>query len=150
MSRFPLLLFAASLLAAGDALLLAPGRSVAARPVAPRALATAAEKEGEEEGEDRLGAGGRGGHAVRNMPELSEEEKAVQAAVMEHQRGAARLTMAEDARSLVAYSSGYAVLSTLSSQVDGYPNGALVGFAPDASGLPVFVFSAMSSHTKDR
>ena len=148
MLRFPLLLFAASLLAAGDALLLAPGRSAAAHPAAPRALATAAENE--EEGEDRLGAGGRGGHAVRNMPELSEEEKAVQAAVMEHQRGAARLTMAEDARSLVAYSSGYAVLSTLSSQVDGYPNGALVGFAPDASGLPVFVFSAMSSHTKDR
>merc|ERR1719353_2410068 len=64
-------------------------------------------------------------------------------------RGAARLSMAEDARSLVAYSNGYAVLSTLSSAVEGYPNGALVGFAPDASGLPVFVFSAMSSHTKD-
>jgi len=68
---------------------------------------------------------------------------------MEHQKTAARLSQAEDARSLVAYSTGYAVLSTLSSQVEGYPSGALVGFATDAQGLPVFCFSAMSSHTKD-
>jgi len=99
--------------------------------------------------EDRLGAGGRGGHAVRGQPELSPEEKAVQTAVMEHQRSAARLSMAEDARSLVAYSTGYAVLSTLSSAVDGYPSGALVGFQVDDQGLPFFVFSSMSSHTKD-
>lgn len=99
--------------------------------------------------EERLGAGGRGGHAVRNQPDLSEEEKIVQTAVMEHQRSAARLSQAEDARSLVGYSTGYAVLSTLSSALDGYPSGALVGFAHDERGLPFFCFSAMSSHTKD-
>mmetsp|Transcript_45615 Transcript_45615/g.134925 ORF Transcript_45615/g.134925 Transcript_45615/m.134925 type:complete len:277 (-) Transcript_45615:264-1094(-) len=68
---------------------------------------------------------------------------------MEHQRGAARLSQAEDSRSLVAYNSGYAVLSTLSKAVDGYPSGSLVGFATDEKGLPVFCFSAMSGHTKD-
>ena len=35
----------------------------------------------------------------------------------------ARLNMAEDARSLVAYSTGYAVLSTLSAAVDGSGKG---------------------------
>jgi len=98
---------------------------------------------------DRVGAGGKGGHAVRNMPELSEEERKVQAAVMEHQRGAARLSQAEDARSLIEYSTGYAVLGTLSHDQEGYPSTALVGFAPDENGLPVFCFSSMSTHTKD-
>ena len=112
--------------------------------MAPVAMADKAEEE-----EDRIGAGGRGGHAVRGQPELTEEERALQTAVMEHQRGAARLSQAEDARSLVAYSTGYGVLSTLSSAVDGYPSGALVGFAHDDRGLPVFCFSSMSSHTKD-
>eukprot|EP00325_Prymnesiales_sp_UTEX-LB-985_P030059 CAMPEP_0174737544 /NCGR_PEP_ID=MMETSP1094-20130205/68474_1 /TAXON_ID=156173 /ORGANISM="Chrysochromulina brevifilum, Strain UTEX LB 985" /LENGTH=315 /DNA_ID=CAMNT_0015940787 /DNA_START=195 /DNA_END=1142 /DNA_ORIENTATION=+ len=109
----------------------------------------AADAKEEEKEEDRLGAGGRGGHAVKNQPELSEEERKIQTAVMEHQSGAARLSQAEDARSLVAYNSGYAVLSTLSSTVEGYPSGSLVGFAHDERGLPVFCFSAMSGHTKD-
>ena len=117
------------------------------RVVLPASMAEVA-KDAEEE-EDRLGAGGRGGHAVTKQPELSDEERAVQMAVMEHQKGAARPSQAEDARSLVAYSSGYAVLSTLSSALEGYPSGALVGFAHDDRGLPVFCFSAMSSHTKD-
>lgn len=127
-----------------------PAHSVgtAAATLPRHALVAMAQAEDDEK-EDRLGAGGKGGHAVPNQPELEEEEKKVQMAVMEHQRGAARLSMAEDAKSLVAYSSGYGVLSTLSSAVEGYPNAALVGFAPDDKGLPVFVFSAMSSHTKD-
>lgn len=127
------------------------GRRIGAPHLRPshRSLHVLMAKGKEEEGEDRLGAGGRGGHAVRNQPELSEEERKVQAAVMQHQSSAARLSQAEDARSLVAYSTGYAVISTLSSQEEGYPSGALVGFAHDARGLPVFCFSAMSSHTKD-
>lgn len=115
--------------------------------LAPLRMEAAATEDKEEE--DRLGAGGKGGHAVPNQPELSEDEKKVQMAVMEHQKGAARLSQAEDARSLVAYNSGYAVLSTLSAAVDGYPSGSLVGFAIDERGLPVFCFSSMSSHTKD-
>lgn len=105
----------------------------------------------EEEEEDQLGAGGRGGHAVPKsaQPEISEEERAIQTAVMEHQKTAARLSQAEDARSLVGYSTGYGVLSTLSKSLDGYPSGSLVGFASDEQGLPVFCFSAMSGHTQD-
>lgn len=99
--------------------------------------------------EDRIGAGGRGGHAVGKQPEMPDEERELQMRVMKHQKSAARLSMAEDARSLVAYSTGYGVLSTLSSAVEGYPSGSLVSFATDADGLPVFIFSAMSGHTKD-
>jgi len=104
-----------------------------------------------EKKKDLVGAAGQGGHAVGKglMPEISEEERTIQAGVMQHQRGAARLSQAEDARSLVAYSTGYAVLGTLSRDVEGYPSTALVGFAPDERGLPVFCFSAMSTHTKD-
>jgi putative heme iron utilization protein len=111
-----------------------------------RMEATAADKEEEE---DRIGAGGRGGHNVGKQPEIPEEERELQMRVMKHQRSAARLSMAEDARSLVAYSTGYAVLSTLSSAVDGYPAGSLVSFGTDEQGLPVFCFSSMSGHTKD-
>lgn len=141
----------AMLLADAEALALGGPRVVglSAPRRAPLHIVAAEASKEEEEKEDRLGAGGRGGHAVGKQPELPEEEKAVQTAVMEHQRGAARLSQAEDARSLVAYNSGYAVLSTLSSQVEGYPSGALVGFAQDERGLPVFCFSSMSSHTKD-
>ena len=67
--------------------------------------------------EDRIGAGGRGGHAVGEQPEVSGEERELQMRVMKHQQSAARLSMAEDARSLVEYSTGYAVISTLSSAV---------------------------------
>ncbi len=31
---------------------------------------------------------------------------------------------------------------------DGYPNGSVVGFAPDEDGNPFFIFSGMSSHTQ--
>jgi hypothetical protein len=116
-------------------------------PPAIRMMAGEADKPKEEE--DRLGAAGKGGHQVTGAPVLPPEEQKVQAAVMEHQKGAARLSQAEDARSLVGYSTGYAVLSTLSKQLDGYPSGSLVGFATDDTGLPVFCFSAMSSHTQD-
>ena len=118
---------------------------VARRAAALRMEAKADSKEEEE----RIGAGGKGGHAVPNQPEMSAEERELQMRVMAHQKDAARLSMAEDARSLVAYSTGYAVLSTLSSAVEGYPSGSLVGFATDEQGLPVFCFSSMSGHTKD-
>lgn len=59
--------------------------------------------------------------------------------------GAARLSQAEDARSLVSYSTGYATLATNSAALEGYPSAALVGYTLDAEGLPVFCFSAMFS-----
>ena len=81
--------------------------------------------------------------------ELPEEEMAMQKKVAAHQRKAARLSSAEEARSLIAYSTGFGVLSTMSESLPGFPAGAVVGFAPDADGLPVFCFSTMSSHTTD-
>jgi len=101
--------------------------------------------------EDTLGAGG--GHAVgkagMEAPKITAEEMDIQKSVMTHQRGAARLSQAEDARSLVSYSTGYATLATNSAALEGYPSAALVGYTLDAEGLPVFCFSAMSTHTKD-
>jgi putative heme iron utilization protein len=66
-----------------------------------------------------------------------------------HQQGAARLTNAEEVRTLVENSNGYGVLSTNSKQYDGYPTGSVVGFALDDAGSPFFVFSSMSAHTAD-
>jgi hypothetical protein len=67
----------------------------------------------------------------------------------EHQKGAAKLEAAVEARSIVAYSPGYAIISTIGKAGDGYPNGGLVGFAPDADGLPIFFLSSLSVHTRD-
>lgn len=55
----------------------------------------------------------------------------------------------KQARSLIEYSTGYAVLSTLSKKNPGFPAGSVVGFALDAQGLPFFAFSTMSGHTQD-
>jgi len=150
MSRLVLCPLVLTMVAHAEALVIKAGLHATTAPAPcarrPIFMAEAEVKKDDDEKEKRL----TGGHAVgKSMPELSDEEKAVQAAVMEHQRGAARLSQAEDARSLVAYSTGYATLATLSSAVEGYPSNALVGFAVDDSGLPVFCFSSMSSHTKD-
>lgn len=67
----------------------------------------------------------------------------------EHQKSAARLTNAEEVRTLIENSNGYGVLSTNSKQYDGYPTGSVVGFSLDDDGHPFFVFSSMSAHTQD-
>lgn len=40
-------------------------------------------------------------------------------------------------------------MSTISKSNEGYPGGSVVGFAPDADGRPLFIFSGMSTHTQD-
>jgi len=115
----------------------------------PRAAVFLEAAKAEEEKEDRLGAGGRGGHAVKGQTELEGKEKEIQMKVMEHQKTAARLSNAEDARSLVSYSNGFGVISTNSVSLEGYPTGSVAGFAPDEKGMPVFCFSTMSAHTTD-
>eukprot|EP00468_Gymnochlora_sp_CCMP2014_P012464 CAMPEP_0167757386 /NCGR_PEP_ID=MMETSP0110_2-20121227/9895_1 /TAXON_ID=629695 /ORGANISM="Gymnochlora sp., Strain CCMP2014" /LENGTH=333 /DNA_ID=CAMNT_0007643567 /DNA_START=47 /DNA_END=1048 /DNA_ORIENTATION=- len=67
--------------------------------------------------------------------------------IMQYQQNAPKLSFAEEAKSLVSYSNGYGVISTVAP--DGYPGGAVVMFAPDEKGLPTFFFSTMSSHTQD-
>jgi putative heme iron utilization protein len=66
-----------------------------------------------------------------------------------YQNEAPKLSHAQDVRTLVAYNHGFAVMSTFSKAHSEYPGGSVVGFAPDADGRPLFIFSGMSSHTQD-
>jgi len=81
--------------------------------------------------------------------EISPEEMKIQAAFAEHQQNCPKLGFATDVRTLIQYNHGFAVISTNSKAMDGYPNGSVVAFAPDEDGNPLFVFSGMSSHTQD-
>lgn len=92
------------------------------------------------------------GHDVKSdgaAREMDPEEMKVQAALVEHQKNAPKLGFDVDVRSLVQYNHGFAVMSTNSKANTGFPGGSVVGFAPDESGRPVFVFSSMSTHTQD-
>ncbi|KAG5184587.1 hypothetical protein JKP88DRAFT_269721 [Tribonema minus] len=90
------------------------------------------------------------GHQPRGGgPQRTPEQEALSARIQEHQRSAARLTKAEEVKTLVAYSTGFGVLSTNSKKLEGYPNGSVVGFGLDDAGRPLFAFSTMSAHTSD-
>jgi len=92
-----------------------------------------------------------GGHDVRNKSmkdvKISDEEMAIQKRYMEHQQNAKKLGFPVDVRTLVEYNHGFAVLCTNSKSNEGYPNGSVVAFAPDAEGRPIFLFSNISPHT---
>ncbi len=79
----------------------------------------------------------------------SEEQNIYSKILMDHQSKAARLPLAEDVRTLIHTSIGFGVLSTNSQQLAGFPSGSVAGFQLDDEGKPFFVFSSMSSHTKD-
>jgi putative heme iron utilization protein len=81
--------------------------------------------------------------------ELSPAEQAKMEAYGAHQQSAPKLDWATDVRTLVQYNHGFAVLSTHSKSDPDYPGGSVVGFAPDADGRPIFIFSGMSTHTQD-
>jgi len=67
----------------------------------------------------------------------------------EHQASAAKLSFADECRTLVDLGR-YAVISTFGREHDGkYPSGSIVGFASDAMGRPIFAMSTMSGHTGD-
>ena len=76
---------------------------------------------------------------------VSEEEKALQMKVMTHQKSA-RLGMAEDARSLVAYS---AVRGAVDALVGGGLSVGVAGQLWHRRGAAGVCFSSMSRHTKD-
>lgn len=70
-------------------------------------------------------------------------------AFQEHQRSAARLSLAEEVRTLVA-AGGWGVLATNArGDLAGYPGGSVVEYAPTPSGALVFAFSSLSPHTGD-
>lgn len=116
-----------------------------ARASSPEPTEAAAKKEPAAKAPD----GGSSGHVVAGMPELTPEQAAVQERVQAHQQGAEKLGAAEEIRTMIHNSHGFAVLSTNSQSLDGYPSGSVVGFASDATGRPFFVFSGMSGHTQD-
>jgi hypothetical protein len=68
-----------------------------------------------------------------------QDEKLV-AAFREHQKGASRLSMADEVRTLIEQSIGYGVISTNSVAFPDYPTGSVVGFALEDDGRPFFVF----------
>lgn len=84
-----------------------------------------------------------------SQPPMSAEDEKIVAAFREHQAGAARLSMADEVRTLIEQSIGYGVISTNSDGFPGYPTGSVVGFALEDNGNPFFVFSTMSAHTRD-
>lgn len=90
------------------------------------------------------------GHSVPTSSVVSAETQDPEIlAFQEHQASAPRLSLAEEARTLVA-NGKFGVLSTLAAgDPKGFPSGSVVEYAPDASGRMVFSFSALSPHTGD-
>jgi len=66
----------------------------------------------------------------------------------EFQKGAARLSFAEESRTLVAQGS-WGTLSTNSQELEGFPAGSFASYAADTNGCPIMSFSTLSSHTTD-
>ena len=90
------------------------------------------------------------GHMTPNdAPKLSPEDEKAIATFKEHQHSAARISFAEEVRTLIEKSNHFGVLSTNSNNLEGYPAGSVVGFQVDDEGMPFFVFSSMSAHTTD-
>lgn len=94
--------------------------------------------------------GGEPKHEINSgMEEIDPEELEVQEKLAASQADARKLDFPTAVRSLVEYQNGFAVLSTNSKYNAGYPGGSMVGFAPDADGSAIFVFSKLSVHTRD-
>ncbi|KAK9830960.1 hypothetical protein WJX81_003065 [Elliptochloris bilobata] len=91
-----------------------------------------------------------GKEAAPAAGEAGEQDDSEWEAFQVHQRNAARLPHAEEARLLFA-TAGHGVLSTIGSfgTWAGYPVGTVCEFAADETGRPVFAFSSLSSHTPD-
>ncbi|KIZ03415.1 hypothetical protein MNEG_4544 [Monoraphidium neglectum] len=89
--------------------------------------------------------------ASPQVPQVySAEPDAEIARFQEHQRTAARPTVADEARTLFSLARS-AVLSTKSAAAafDGFPFGSVVEFAVDAEGRPILATSTLSPHTGD-
>lgn len=81
--------------------------------------------------------------------DLTVDEQAVVEKIKSNEMIAKRLSMADEIRTLIDQSICFGTLSTNSLQYSGYPTGSIVGFELDENSKPFFVFSTMSSHTKD-
>jgi putative heme iron utilization protein len=85
------------------------------------------------------------------MAEVDPETAERQARVRAHQEGCQRLSWAEEIRTIMAQPKGFATISTVSNKkaTEGFPTGSIVAFSTDGKGRPIFVFSTMSTHTKN-
>jgi len=90
------------------------------------------------------------GHSVPQTSVVSEESQDPEiVAYQTHQATAPRLSLAEEARTLVN-NGNFGVISTISSkEPTGYPSGSVVEYSADSTGRPIFSFSSLSSHTGD-
>lgn len=91
------------------------------------------------------------GHGVASSSVVADDAVDPQIlAFQEHQATAAKLSLAEEARTLVNAAT-WGMISTLGSggAAAGYPCGSVVEYASEESGALVFAFSSMSSHTTD-
>lgn len=70
-------------------------------------------------------------------------------AFQEYQRTAARLSLADEVRTLVSLGRWGVLCTQGRQQLDGFPCGSVVEYALTETGLPVFAFSTLSPHTGD-
>lgn len=91
------------------------------------------------------------GHGVPSTSVVAEDAVDPEIlAFQKHQASAAKLSLADEARTLVQAST-WGVISTIGrgGSAAGYPCGSIVEYATDEQGSLVFAFSSMSSHTTD-
>ncbi len=84
----------------------------------------------------------RPGHAVGgpNFKTPDPETVRKQEKIRKHQEACPRPSWAEEIRTIMARKAAFAVLSTNSQKLPGYPLGSIVGFAVDDQGRPYFSF----------
>ena len=90
------------------------------------------------------------GHSVPQSSVVAEGAQDPEiVAYQTHQASVPRLSLAEEARTLVN-NAKFGVISTLSSKEPaGFPSGSVVEYTADATGRPIFSFSSLSPHTGD-
>lgn len=79
----------------------------------------------------------------------TEEVEVFRRRIRQHQTAAPKPSAAEEVRTLLVKSNGYATLSTNSVQYAGVPFGSYVGFSYDRKGHLFTVISTLASHTHD-
>jgi putative heme iron utilization protein len=90
------------------------------------------------------------GHSVPNTDSTiaAEPEDPEVKSFQQHQATAPRLSLPDEARTLIA-DSGLGTLSTISRDPAGFPFGSIVEYVDDGTGCPIFAMSSLSPHTGD-
>eukprot|EP00249_Psilotum_nudum_P019397 c27230_g1_i1 orf=113-976(-) len=86
--------------------------------------------------------------SLTSLPEKRNDETEFWEQVQSHQKNAARLSNADDARTIIDGSLN-AILCTISQGFDGFPWGSPMEISTDEAGCPIICISRLSQHTKD-